>query len=111
VALTSVDGTDTASLEALLPRLRRQGALAVVGSPKDPLPLNVRWLMSNDITIRGSLWFEPHHVFEMLRLAASGAMDLSAFRAEVFELGRITEALAAASHRDNPLHHVAISCL
>jgi D-arabinose 1-dehydrogenase-like Zn-dependent alcohol dehydrogenase len=52
-ALSSVDGGDSASLEAVLPRLRRHGAFVVVGAPKAPLTLNVGWLMGNDITIRG----------------------------------------------------------
>jgi D-arabinose 1-dehydrogenase-like Zn-dependent alcohol dehydrogenase len=110
VALTSVDGADAASLEVLMPRVRRRGTFVVVGAPKVPLALNVRWLMANEITLRGSLWFERGQVAEMLRLAASGRMALSAFEADVFELSRITEALAAAQERNNPLRHVAISC-
>jgi D-arabinose 1-dehydrogenase-like Zn-dependent alcohol dehydrogenase len=109
VALTSVDGSDCISLEVLLPRVRRRGTIVAVGAPKTPLPLNVRWLMANDITFRGSLWFERGHVTEILRLGASG-MDLSVFDADVFELSRITEALNAAQTRPNPLQHVAISC-
>jgi NADPH:quinone reductase-like Zn-dependent oxidoreductase len=110
VALTSVDGTDSASLEALLPRVRRRGAFVVVGAPKAPLAVNVGWLLGNDITLRGSLWFERGQVAEMLRLIASGRMALSALEADVFNLSRITEALVAAQDRHNPLRHVAISC-
>jgi D-arabinose 1-dehydrogenase-like Zn-dependent alcohol dehydrogenase len=105
-----VDGADTSSLEALLPRLRRRGSIVAVGAPKSPLPLNVRWLLANDITVRGSLWFEREQISEILSLAAAGHMNLSAFEADVFDLSRITEALAAASARPNPLRHVAISC-
>jgi D-arabinose 1-dehydrogenase-like Zn-dependent alcohol dehydrogenase len=109
-ALSSVDGGNSSSLEALLPRLRRWGAFVVVGAPKAPLPLIVGWLMGNDITMRGSLWFERIQVAEMLRLASSGQMNLSVFDPDIFELSRITQALAAAHKRPNPLRHVAISC-
>jgi D-arabinose 1-dehydrogenase-like Zn-dependent alcohol dehydrogenase len=110
VALTSIDGADSSSLEALLPRLRRRGGLVVVGAPKPPMAVNVPLLMRNEITFRGSFWFERDQIVEMLRLAASGQMALSAFDAEVFDLSRINEAMAAARVRPNPLRHVAISC-
>jgi hypothetical protein len=56
------------------------------------------------------LWFERAQVTEMLRLAASGQMDLSVFEPEVFELAEISQALAAAHKRPNPLRHVSIFC-
>jgi D-arabinose 1-dehydrogenase-like Zn-dependent alcohol dehydrogenase len=108
-ALSSVDGGDSASLEAVMQPLRRGGAFVVVGAPDAPLSLDVGWLMSNDITLRGSLWFERTQVTELLRLAASRHLNLAAFEAEEFELSNITEALATAQRRSNPLRHVAIS--
>jgi len=111
VALSSVDGGDASSLEALLPHLRRGGAFVVVGAPKVPMSLNVRALLSNDITFRGSLWFARAQIREILRLTVSGQMNLSVFNPEVFELTRINDALEAAHSRPNPLRHVAISCL
>src|SRR5262249_25201020 len=99
------------SLEVLLPRLRRRGAIVVVGAPKTALPLSLGWLIANEITLLGSLWFERGQIAEMLDLAASGQMDLSVFDADVFELSRITEALRSAGIRPNPLRHVAISCM
>jgi len=110
VALSSVDGTDNSSLEALLPRVRRRGAFVAVGAPKAPLPIPVGWLIGNEITVHGSLWFERGDVSEMLNLVASGRMVLSAFEADVFKLSRISEALEAAKVRPNPLRHVAIAC-
>jgi D-arabinose 1-dehydrogenase-like Zn-dependent alcohol dehydrogenase len=110
VALTSIDGADSSSLEALLPRIRRRGGFVVVGAPKPPMAVNVPLLMRNEITLRGSFWFERDQVGEILRLATSRQMALSAFDAEVFDLSRINEAMAAAKVRANPLRHVAISC-
>lgn len=108
--LTSVDGGGASTLEAILPRISRRGALVAVGAPNSPLPVNIRWLMANDITLRGSLWFERRQIEEMLRLAISGHLKLPAFEAEVYELSRIDQAMSAARMRSNPLRHVAISC-
>jgi D-arabinose 1-dehydrogenase-like Zn-dependent alcohol dehydrogenase len=108
IALTSVDGEDSASLEALLPRLRRHGTFVVVGAPKAPLSLNVRWLMVNEITLRGSFWFDHAQANEMLRLTVAGQLDWSVFAADLFPLSRVSDALAAAVNRANPLRHVAI---
>ena len=84
--------------------------MVVVGAPKSPLPINVRWMMSNDITFRGSLWFERWQVGEMLRLAASGAMPMQVFDPQIFALSEIDEALAAADALSNPMRHVTIDC-
>ena len=73
IVLSSVDGEDCSSLEALLPRVTRYGAVVVVGAPKAPLHVQPGWLMRGDITLRGSLWFEPRDVQAMLRLIATGA--------------------------------------
>jgi D-arabinose 1-dehydrogenase-like Zn-dependent alcohol dehydrogenase len=108
--LSSVDGEDAASLEALLPKVRRHGRVVTVGAPKAPLKVPMRWLMANEITLRGSLWFERGDVEAMLRLIASGAMDLSMVEAEEYELDRLPDALDAAHRRDDPLDHVAILC-
>ena len=110
VALSSVDGADSASLEALLPRVRRKGAFVLVGAPATPLAINAAWLMRNDVTIRGSLWFDKAHAAEMFALIAAGAMDLTHVHAEIYPLSEVNEAIAAAHHRPNPLHHVAVSC-
>lgn len=109
IALSSVDGDAIASVEAVLAKVKRRGGLVIVGAPDAPLSVPVRWLMANEIAIRGSYWFDHPHVIEMLRLAASGQMDLSCFDAQVFPLDRVNEALQAAHHRDNPLRHVAVS--
>jgi D-arabinose 1-dehydrogenase-like Zn-dependent alcohol dehydrogenase len=108
VALTSVDGDDSASLAALLPHVRRHGTFVVVGAPHAPLSLNVRWLMANDITLRGSIWFGRSHIDEIMRLTACGQLKWSGFDAELFPLSRISEALASSKSRSNPLRHVAI---
>ena len=109
VALSSVDGADSASLDALLPRLRRGGTFVAVGAPRTPLPLNIRWLMGNDITVRGSLWFDQSHIRELMRLTASGRVLWSSFLAETYPLARLCDALKAAKSRPNPLRHVSVS--
>jgi len=108
LAITTVDGNDSASLAALLPRLRRKGIFVAVGAPHAPLALNVRWLMANEVTLRGSLWFDQGHIREIMQLTVSRQLSWSSFAAELYPLSRISDALEKGKSRANPLRHVAV---
>jgi D-arabinose 1-dehydrogenase-like Zn-dependent alcohol dehydrogenase len=108
LAITTVDGNDSASLAALLPRLRRKGIFVAVGAPHAPLALNVRWLMANEVTLRGSLWFDQGHIREIMQLTVSRQLSWSSFAAELYPLSRISDALENGKLRTNPLRHVAV---
>jgi D-arabinose 1-dehydrogenase-like Zn-dependent alcohol dehydrogenase len=110
MVLTSIDGEDASMIDAVLPRVKRRGAVVLIGAPKAPLHVPPSWLMRDEIIVRGSLWFEPHDMAAMLQLIASGVMDLSALHAEEYPLADVNEALHAAHARENPLRHVAVLC-
>jgi alcohol dehydrogenase len=110
LVLSSIDGDDCTMIEAILPRVKRRGGAVFIGAPKSPLHVPPAWLMRGDITLRGSLWFEPVDVEAMLRLIAAGMMNLSVLKAEEYQLANINDALGAAHGRENPLHHVAVLC-
>lgn len=110
VVVSSVDGADSTSLDALLLKMGRNGSFVLIGAPKTPMSVPAALLMRSEIVLRGSYWFRRSQIAELLRLAAAGVLDLSVFTPETFPLAAIDRALAAASHRTNPLSHVAVTC-
>jgi len=103
-------GPDTGRTEALVGQLRRGGAAVLVGQLEAPLSIDAAQVMSADIAVRGSFWFPRDVPQRLLRLAASGALDLSCFDAEVFPLDAINRALERSLAAPGGRHHVAVAC-
>jgi alcohol dehydrogenase len=110
VLISCVDGGDASLLARLLACMRVGGHCVVIGATSEPLPVSLGWLLANDITLRGSLWFERQDADRVLELAVSRDFDFSIFAAETFALAQVEEALAAACRRASPLTHVALDC-
>jgi alcohol dehydrogenase len=69
----------TAMMRALY-TLRRGGHGANVGAVMDVLPINAFWLMTNRISLMGSVWFTTGEGEEMAAMAAAGTLDTSALQ-------------------------------
>jgi D-arabinose 1-dehydrogenase-like Zn-dependent alcohol dehydrogenase len=109
-ALSSVDGADNEAILGLLAKLRRGGSMVFVGATKSPLPVPLRLMVGNDITLRGSLWFERDQVGELLRLGEAGLLNLRALATDDFPLAKVNEALVRSKELANPLRHVSVTC-
>lgn len=110
VVLTSIDGSDCTPVANAMMHLRRHGALVTVADTSEPLPVPMGWLFSNDITVRGSLWFERRDIADLLAMIGSGVLDLSAVRQRIFPLERVGDALDAAAARPSGLEQVVLAC-
>lgn len=110
VLLTSIDSAEAAPVAAVMAHVRRGGAMVAVARTGEPLPVPLGWLLSNDITLRGSLWFERRDLADLLAMIGSGVLDLSAVRQDVYPLERVDEALAAAAIRPGGLQQVVLAC-
>jgi D-arabinose 1-dehydrogenase-like Zn-dependent alcohol dehydrogenase len=87
----------------------RRGTAVFVGALTAPLALDASRLMRADLTLRGSFWFPRDMPVNLLRLIASGALNLSPVQAEAYPLTKINEALQR-SLVSGGLRHVSLTC-
>jgi D-arabinose 1-dehydrogenase-like Zn-dependent alcohol dehydrogenase len=102
-------GNNATQSEALIARLHRRGTAVFVGALTAPLALDASRLMRADLTLRGSFWFPREVPVNLLRLIASGALNLSPVQAEAYPLTKINEALQR-SLVSGGLRHVSLTC-
>lgn len=93
---------------ALFNRLVRFGAITFVGALADAVPVQTSVLMRNSQRMVGSFWFDRVMTRDTLALIASGAIDLSAFRATTFGLDQINDAMRHSLAHSGGLRHVAL---
>jgi alcohol dehydrogenase len=80
--------------------LRRGGKYVNVGGMAETVPMNVHWMMDEQIEFIGSNWFSPGEGQAMAEMARAGTLDLSVFEQRVFPLAKINEALAGIPNRN-----------
>jgi alcohol dehydrogenase len=110
VFVDAVSATAPAALTlAGLDALRRGGRMVSIGAMAEPLPLEMYRLMTANITIIGSLWFEVSDGQDMAAMAAAGTLDLTVFDHEVFPLSKANEALAHAAERSGGFANIVVT--
>ena len=87
-------GAPASAMLRALHTLRRGGKAANVGAVIDTLPLNTFWLMTNKLSLFGSVWFTTEEGEEMVAMAQAGVLDLRCLEHRVSPLARINEVLA-----------------
>lgn len=80
--------------------LKRGGKLIVIGGVADPLPVNMKWLMDEQIQIIGSNWFTTEQGQELADMVGGGVIDLSYLYDHVYPLSRVNEAISGLKERD-----------
>jgi D-arabinose 1-dehydrogenase-like Zn-dependent alcohol dehydrogenase len=93
-------GAPAAAFMRPLFTLRRGGRAANVGATMEVLPLNAFWLMTNRISLQGSVWFTTGEGEEMAAMAAAGTLDVSALKHQVAPLSEINQVIAGMDERD-----------
>jgi alcohol dehydrogenase len=99
---------DLSSTQLCLSRLGRGGKAVLIGAPSGAVALDYWWTMLNDITVMGSIWFEPAELRELLDMIGDGRLDTSAIEVMRFPLEDANAALASAAARPGGFHHVAV---
>jgi alcohol dehydrogenase len=89
----------TAMMRALY-SLGRGGRAVNVGAVMEVLPLNAFWLMTNRISVQGSVWFTTGEGEEMAAMLAAGTLDVSALVHRVSPLTKINEVIAGMDQRE-----------
>jgi alcohol dehydrogenase len=93
-------GASAAAMMRALYTLRRGGRAANVGAVMEMLPINAFWLMTNRISLQGSVWFTPGEGEEIAAMVAAGTLDVSPLEHRVFPLSQVNAALAGMDNRD-----------
>jgi alcohol dehydrogenase len=87
-------------------RVVLMGGVGMLGGPELALPYP--WLMRNSVTVRGQ-WMYPRSAnVGIIRLAASGALDLSGDRVRTFGLEDVDEAVAYAAAHPGPFDRTVL---
>lgn len=93
-------GAPPAAMMRALYTLGRGGKAANVGAVMEVLPLNAFWLMTNRISLQGSVWFTTGEGEEMVAMLSAGTLDMSALEHRVFPLTEINEVIAGMDERN-----------
>ncbi len=93
-------GAPAAAMMRALYSLGRGGRAANVGAVMEQLPLNAFWLMTNRISLQGSVWFTTGEGEEMAAMLAAGTLDMSALEHRISPLTEINEVIAGMDERN-----------
>lgn len=106
--LDCAGGENAATSVTLSERLRRFGTIVFVGALTERAAFNTSLLMRNSNRVVGSFWFPHGLAADVLALIAAGTIDLSAFRADIFDTDQILAAMEHSVDHSGGLNHVAL---
>lgn len=109
-AMTDGEGADfvvsalgaRAPVETMLESLqgvRRGGKVVNVGGVADRVPVDMKWLMDEQVQLIGSNWFTTAQAQELAHMAETGALDLSYLEHERFPLTEVNTAISGLKNR------------
>jgi D-arabinose 1-dehydrogenase-like Zn-dependent alcohol dehydrogenase len=93
-------GAPVATMTDAFYALRRGGRMVNVGAVAEDLPLDIHWLMDNQLQFLGSNWFTPRQGQDMADLAGAGILDLSVFEHHAYPLAEVNEAISGLHGRN-----------
>jgi len=109
-ALTDGEGADfvisalgaRASVETMqdsLLAVRRGGKVVNVCGVADPVPVDMKWLMDEQVQIIGSNWFTTAQGQDLAHMVETGALDLSYLEHERYPLSDVNTAISGLKNR------------
>ena len=101
-----------AQVRTALLAVRANGRVVLMGGVGmqggEPLALPYRWLMRNNITVRGQWMYPPSAIPRLVGLLRAGLIDLAQIAVTTFPLDRASEAVAHAAAHAGPFELTAI---
>ena len=88
-------------------RVSLMGGVGMQGG--DDLALPYRWLMRNNITLRGQWMYPPHAVVKMIAMARAGLIDLKLRDVQTYPLDDIQEAVENAATNADPFQMTVVT--
>jgi D-arabinose 1-dehydrogenase-like Zn-dependent alcohol dehydrogenase len=101
-------GAPASTMADALRAVRRGGRAVNVGAVADALPLDVHWLMDEQIHVIGSNWFTAAQGQEMAELARAGLLDMSVFEHHRFTLEEVNQAISGLAERNGGFSNYVI---
>lgn len=101
-------GASHAPLLDAMKTLRRGGKLVNVGAVAGEVPLDLHYMMDNDISVIGSVWFTTGQGQQMADLVEAGKVDMSIFEHRVYPLEKINEAIGGIENRSGGFSNFVI---
>jgi threonine dehydrogenase-like Zn-dependent dehydrogenase len=83
-----------------LQAVRRGGRVVNVGGVADRLPIDVKWLMDEQVQLIGSNWFTSEQGQEIADMVAAGVLDLTYLETRSFPLAEVNTAISGLKDRD-----------
>jgi threonine dehydrogenase-like Zn-dependent dehydrogenase len=101
-------GSPASTMLDSLQSVRRGGRAVNVGAVAEPVPVDVHWLMDEQIQLIGSNWFTSAQGQEMAELARAGLLDLSVFEHQRFPLEDVNRAISGLENRNGGFSNYVI---
>lgn len=101
-------GAPASTMVDALQSVRRGGRAINVGAVAETLPLDIHWLMDEQIQVIGSNWFTSAQGQEMAELARAGLLDMSVFEHRCFPLDDVNHAISGLSDRNGGFSNYVI---
>jgi D-arabinose 1-dehydrogenase-like Zn-dependent alcohol dehydrogenase len=79
--------------------VRRGGRVVNVGGVADRLPIDMKWLMDEQVQLIGSNWFSTTQGQEIADMVATGTLDLSYLEPKRFALSDVNAAISGTGER------------
>jgi alcohol dehydrogenase len=95
-ALDMIGASSSASTATVLRSLRRGGRLAIMGSCPEPLSISFGEMLANDWLIVGQFMYPKDAPGRLVRLAASGQLNLHAIKPRAYALADLPQAMEGA---------------
>ena len=101
-------GAPASTMVDALRAVRRGGRAVNVGAVAETLPLDVHWLMDEQIQVIGSNWFTAAQGQEMAELAKAGLLNMSVFEHHSFPLEEVNKAISGLADRNGGFSNYVI---
>lgn len=102
-------GAPPEPMKEAISTLNRGGCLVNIGMVSEDVPLDVFWMMSNNISHVGSSWFSTEQGQEMADMVEAGVLNLSFFDNQSFPLEQINDAISGTEDRNGGFTNIVIT--
>ena len=101
-------GSPASTMSDALQSVRRGGKAVNVGAVAETLPVDIHWLMDEQMQVIGSNWSTAAQCQEMAAMAAAGTLDLSVFEHQRFPLKDVNHAISGLADRNGGFSNYVI---
>jgi len=89
--------------------VRRGGKIVNIGGTVGKLPIDLKWLMDEQMQLIGSVWFATAEGYEMVEMIRTGIVDLGILEHEIAALDDINKAISGIGSRHGGFSNYVIA--